>query len=85
MLKRLACSIAFIVVLTTVLSFGSAVDAQEAKVTDGQRLAMYTKPAVVRIWDGYTGVFQISLGGSSSQESVIYGGSGSGSPCTCRS
>lgn len=79
MLKRLACSIAFIVVLTTVLSFGSAVDAQESKVTDGQRLAMYTKPAVVRIWDGYTGVFQISLGGSSSQESVIYGGSGSGS------
>lgn len=76
MLKRLACYLAFLVVLTTLLPIGSAVDAQESKVTDGQRLAMHTKPAVVRIWDGYTGVFQLNNG---SQEPVIYGGSGSGS------
>jgi len=75
MLKRLACYLALLVALATLLPLGSPVDAQEAKVTEGQRLAMFTKPAVVRIWDGYTGVFQIGDG----RESVIYGGSGSGS------
>ena len=76
MLKRLARTMAFLVVLTAFLPLSLSVDAQESKVTEGQRLAMHTKPAVVRIWDGYTGVFQLNNG---NQVPIIYGGSGSGS------
>ncbi len=76
MLKRLARTVAFLVVLTALLPLSLSVDAQESKVTEGQRLAMHTKPAVVRIWDGYTGVFQLNNG---NQVPITYGGSGSGS------
>jgi hypothetical protein len=50
--------------------------AQEETVSAGQKLALLTKPAVVRIYDGYLGVFVSS---SNEQFPVSLVGSGSGS------
>ena len=55
----------------------SSVSAQQAQVSEGQRLAMYTKPSVVRIYDGYVGTFVWDQNNKVYQ--VAYVGSGSGS------
>jgi hypothetical protein len=67
--------------ITSLLAFFAALvplhpsaRAQES-MTDGQRLALYIKPAVVRIYDGYLGTFVIE----SQQFNVSLVGSGSGS------
>lgn len=76
MLKRLAITVAVLAMVAALAPAGFTVEAQDSQVTAGQRLAMFTKPAVVRIWDGYTGVFQLNNG---NQVPITYGGSGSGS------
>jgi hypothetical protein len=53
-----------------------AVPTVRAQVTAEHRLSMYVKPAVVRIWDGYTGTFVWYPKGT--RYNVQYGGSGSG-------
>jgi len=55
---------------------GPAVRAQDQNVSKGQRLAYITKPAVVRIWDGYLGTWTLSNGNTVNTQ---YIGSGSGS------
>ncbi len=52
------------------------VNAQQ-KVSDGQRLAMFSKPSVVRIIDGYIG--KVFWSRTNQSYDVSYGGSGSGS------
>ncbi|MGA9767615.1 MAG: S1C family serine protease, partial [Blastocatellia bacterium] len=53
------------------------IKASAEKVSDGQRLAMYAKPSVVRILDGYAGT--AFWPGNSKLYEVSYVGSGSGS------
>jgi serine protease Do len=56
----------------------SATGGQE-QAGQGQRLALYAKPAVVRIWDGYVGeIYWNNRKGFEKTYQVSYGGSGSG-------
>ena len=59
------------------LSFASGFGVSAQQVSEGQRLAMYAKPSVVRILDGYVGKVFWPKNGKT--YSVQYVGSGSGS------
>ncbi len=76
MARRLAL---YAVALALMIVFGSFVfpaSAQDSKISDGQRLAYLTKPAVVRIYDGFLGTWRLADGNT---EETQYVGSGSGS------
>jgi serine protease Do len=68
-------SIFTLVILWAALSFATLFTAS-AQVSDGQRLAMFSKPAVVRIYDGYIG--QVYWPDNSKTYQAIAAGSGSG-------
>jgi S1-C subfamily serine protease len=68
-------SILTLVILLAGLSFATLFTAS-AQVSDGQRLAMFSKPAVVRIYDGYIG--QVYWPDNSKTYQAIAAGSGSG-------
>lgn len=75
MARRLPLLLIAFAVASALLPLGPAATAQEA-VSEGQKLALLTKPAVVRIYDGYLGTFTLSSGRSFNVSAV---GSGSGS------
>src|ERR1044072_6751933 len=66
-----------LVMLLAALSLASIFSVSAQQVSEGQRLAMYSKPSVVRILDGYTGTVFWPKTGKLYQ--VMYVGSGSGS------
>ena len=68
-------SILTLVILLAALSVATVFTAS-AQVSDGQRLAMFSKPAVVRIYDGYIG--QVYWPDNSKTYQAIAAGSGSG-------
>lgn len=70
MAKRLAFSLVAVAILLSIIP---PVNAQEA-VSEGQKMALLTKPAVVRIFDGYSAIYQIG----NDQFPVSMVGSGSG-------
>jgi S1-C subfamily serine protease len=74
-MRRLVVTAAVAVMIATALVF-PVPSTHAQQVSDGQRLAMYTKPSVVRIWDGYIGTF---VDGSGKEYPQTYVGSGSGS------
>jgi serine protease Do len=76
MAKRLALYTIALALVTLVAPFFARVDAQDAPVSDGQRLAYLTKPAVVRIYDGFIGTWRLANGNTVDTQ---YVGSGSGS------
>lgn len=63
--------------LLAALTLASSFSVSAQQVSEGQRLAMYSKPSVVRILDGYTGTVFWPKTGKLYQ--VAYVGSGSGS------
>ena len=67
--------IAAIALVAASVSFAPGVAAQEQKASAGQKMAYLTKPAVVRIWDGYVATFRVV----DSTFEIPYVGSGSGS------
>ncbi|HKP85718.1 MAG TPA: trypsin-like peptidase domain-containing protein [Blastocatellia bacterium] len=69
-------SIITFVIVSGVLSLASNFSVSAQQVSEGQRLAMYSKPSVVRILDGYVGTYFWSRTGRNYQ--VAYVGSGSG-------
>lgn len=74
-MRRLLLLISALFILATPLLFAPA-SAQVQKVSEGQRLAMYSKPAVVRILDGYGG--RVYSPRTNKVYNVVYVGSGSG-------
>ncbi|MGA9771576.1 MAG: S1C family serine protease, partial [Blastocatellia bacterium] len=66
-----------LIMLMAALTLASNFVVSAQQVSEGQRLAMYTKPSVVRILDGYVGT--IFWPGNSKLYEVSYVGSGSGS------
>jgi S1-C subfamily serine protease len=74
-MRRLVVTVAVLLLVVAALAFPSR-HATGQVVSDGQRLAMYTKPSVVRIWDGYVGTF---VDGNGREYPQTYVGSGSGS------
>lgn len=76
MVKRLALYAAVFSLSALVFPFFASVAAQDTKVSDGQKLAYLTKPAVVRIYDGYIGTWRTGNGNTIDTQYVA---SGSGS------
>ncbi len=76
MARRFALFLLVLVITPIVFLVGPAASAQEQTVSKGQKLAYLTKPAVVRIWDGYVGEWTLANG---SKITTQYVGSGSGS------
>lgn len=74
MAKRAALICFALVLATTIAAIPQGVAAQDQKVSEGQKLAYLTKPAVVRIWDGYVATYVAY----NSQVTIPYVGSGSG-------
>jgi serine protease Do len=69
-----------VAVLTTILpSSGSFVASAQQQVSEGERLALYSKPSVVRIIDGISGVFTFSTTRGSQNYPINYVFLGSGS------
>jgi serine protease Do len=66
-----------LLLITGSLVYQVPVQAQAQQVSDGQRLAMYSKPSVVRILDGYTG--RVLWPKTGKVYNIVYVGSGSGS------
>ncbi|HKP14262.1 MAG TPA: trypsin-like peptidase domain-containing protein [Blastocatellia bacterium] len=69
-------SILTLVIMLAGLSFAGVFTASAQQVSEGQRLAMYSKPAVVRILDGYVG--QVFWPDSGKTYQAVAVGSGSG-------
>jgi S1-C subfamily serine protease len=65
-----------LVMMLAALSFASVFTTSAQQVSEGQRLAMFSKPAVVRIYDGYIGQIYWPDNGKTYQ--AIAAGSGSG-------
>ena len=65
-----------LVLMLTALSVASVFTAKAQQVSEGQRLAMYSKPAVVRIYDGYMGQIFFSYNNKTYQAVVVGSGSG---------
>ncbi len=64
--------------LSVMLPACSGLNSDTQPVSEGQRLAMYTKPGVVRILDGCSGQFSLTDDGKTYRYAASYGGTGSG-------
>jgi serine protease Do len=70
-------SILTLVMMLAALSFATLFTASAQQVSEGQRLAMFSKPAVVRIYDGYIGQVFWPDNGKTYQAIAVSSGSGS--------
>ena len=74
--RRMAMILSTVIVLTTI-SFAAATAALAQQVSEAQKLAMRTKPSVVRIYDGYEGELVWMKSGKVYQVAAYGFGSGS--------